>query len=149
MFGLIARLAVMVSLPAISLMKKAHAGGAYQVAVSQYSNELIIALCIILMMLGCLASILTPDPEGVPVTKPAAKLVYSVFGSITALAYILFYEKELSAVHAAWVGGVSFVAPAVIPSLKGLVFELIPIAMKTLKRLFSKWIGADRENGNE
>lgn len=139
----------MLSLPAISFMKKANAGGVYQTAVSQYPNELIIILCGLTMILGCLASIVTPDPDGVPRTKPAAKLIYSVFGSITALVYIVFYEKELSIVHAAWVGGVSFVSPAVVPSLKALVFELIPIAMRTLKALFSKWIGADGGKGND
>lgn len=139
----------MLSLPAVSFMKKANAGGVYQTAVSQYPNELIIILCGVTMILGCLASIVTPDPDGVPTTKPMAKLIYSVFGSITALVYIVFYEKELSIVHAAWVGGVSFVSPAVVPSLKALVFELIPIAMRTLKALFSKWIGADGGRGHD
>lgn len=149
MFGLITRLAVIVSLPAISLTRKANAGTVYQSAVSQYPNELIIALCIITVIFGCLASIVTPDPDGTTQTKPMTKAVYSVFGSITALVYIVFYEKELSIVHAAWVGGVSFVSPAVVPSLKALVFELIPIAMRTLKTLFSKWIGAERGKGND
>lgn len=149
MFGLITRLAVIVSLPAISLTRKANAGVVYQNAVSQYPNELIIALCIITVIFGCLASIVTPDPDGTTQTKPMTKAVYSVFGSITALVYIVFYEKELSIVHAAWVGGVSFVSPAVVPSLKALVFELIPIAMRTLKTLFSKWIGAEGGKGND
>lgn len=149
MFGLITRLAVLLSLPAVSFMKKANAGGVYQTAVTQYPNELIITLCIITMIFGCLASVVTPDPEGVPPTKPLTKFVYSIFGSITALVYIVFYEKELSIVNAAWVGGVSFVSPAVVPSLKALVFELIPIAMRTLKTLFSKWIGADGGKGHD
>ncbi|MFZ7857274.1 hypothetical protein, partial [Acinetobacter lwoffii] len=122
MFGLFTRLAVWLSLPVLSFIKKAHAEGVYHTAVSQYPNELIIILCGVMMVLGCLASAVTPDPDGVPPTKPIAKIVYSVFGSITALVYIVFYEKELSLVHAAWVGGVSFVAPAVVPSLKALVF---------------------------
>ena len=131
MLGLFTRLAVWLSLPVLSFVKKAHAEGVYHTAVSQYPNELIIILCGVMMVLGCLASAVTPDPDGVPPTKPLAKIVYSVFGSITALVYIVFYEKELSLVHAAWVGGVSFVAPAVVPSLKALVFDLLPVAMRS------------------
>lgn len=101
------------------------------------------------MVLGCLASAVTPDPDGVPPTKPIAKIVYSVFGSITALVYIVFYEKDLSLVHAAWVGGVSFVAPAVVPSLKALVFDLLPVAMRSLRTFITKWMGADGGKGHE
>ncbi|HRM29189.1 MAG TPA: hypothetical protein PLH48_01470 [Acinetobacter johnsonii] len=133
----------------LSFVKKAHAEGVYHTAVSQYPNELIIILCGVMMVLGCLASAVTPDPDGVPPTKPIAKIVYSVFGSITALVYIVFYEKELSLVHAAWVGGVSFVAPAVVPSLKALVFDLLPVAMRSLRTFITKWMGADGGKGHE
>ena len=149
MFGLFTRLAVWLSLPVLSFIKKAHAEGVYHTAVSQYPNELIIILCGVMMVLGCLASAVTPDPDGVPPTKPIAKIVYSVFGSITALVYIVFYEKELSLVHAAWVGGVSFVAPAVVPSLKALVFDLLPVAMRRLRAFITKWMGADGGKGHE
>lgn len=149
MFGLFTRLAVWLSLPVLSFVKKAHAEGVYHTAVSQYPNELIIILCGVMMVLGCLASAVTPDPDGVPPTKPLAKIVYSVFGSITALVYIVFYEKELSLVHAAWVGGVSFVAPAVVPSLKALVFDLLPVAMRSLRTFITKWMGADGGKGHE
>lgn len=147
MFGFLTRLAVVLSIPAFSLTKRANAG-VYHTAVSQYPNELILVLCGVMMVFGCLASIVTPDPQGVTPSKPLAKGIYSVFGSISALAYLVFYEKELSLAHAVWVGGVSFVAPAVIPSLKGLVFELIPIALQTLKTLFSRWIGGNGGQGN-
>lgn len=149
MFGLFTRLAVWLSLPVLSFVKKAHAEGVYHTAASQYPNELIIILCGVMMVLGCLASAVTPDPDGVPPTKPIAKIVYSVFGSITALVYIVFYEKELSLVHAAWVGGVSFVAPAVVPSLKALVFDLLPVAMRSLRTFITKWMGADGGKGHE
>ena len=149
MFGLFTRLAVWLSLPVLSFVKKAHAEGVYHTAVSQYPNELIIILCGVMMVLGCLASAVTPDPDGVPPTKPIAKIVYSVFGSITALVYIVFYEKELSLVHAAWVGGVSFVAPAVVPSLKALVFDLLPVAMRSLRTFITKWMSADGGKGHE
>ena len=149
MFGLFTRLAVWLSLPVLSFVKKAHAEGVYHTAVSQYPNELIIILCGVMMVLGCLASAVTPDPDGVPPTKPIAKIVYSVFGSITALVYIVFYEKDLSLVHAAWVGGVSFVAPAVVPSLKALVFDLLPVAMRSLRTFITNWMGADGGKGHE
>lgn len=149
MVGLITRLAVLLSLPALSVVKKANAGGIYQTAVSQYPNELIIILCGITMVLGCLASAVTPDPDGVPPTKPIAKIVYSVFGSIVALVYIVFYEKELSLVHAAWVGGVSFVSPAVVPSLKVMVFDLLPVVTRSLKAFITRWMGVNGGKGND
>lgn len=147
MFGFITRLAVIVSIPVISLTRKANAGVA-QTAVSQYPQELILALCGVMMLAGALASITTPDPEGVKPTNLIPKLIYSFFGSVSALTYLVFYEKDLSLVHALWVGGVSFVSPVAIPSLKALVFELMPIAMQALKNLFGKWIGQDRGDGN-
>lgn len=148
MFGLITRLSVLVSVPLLSSLRKANAGDAYQTAVSQYSNEIILILCLIMMVAGCLASVVTPDPDGVKASSPLAKFVYSIFASLVAMMYLAFYEKELTLVHAAWIGGVSFVAPAVVPSAKALVFELLPIAMKTVKDRFRKWIGAD-EKGND
>lgn len=147
MFGFIIRLAVIVSIPVISLTRKANAG-VVQTAVSQYPHELILVLCGVMMSAGALASIVTPDPEGVKPTKPMPKLIYSFFGSVSALTYLVFYEKDLSLVHALWVGGVSFVSPVAIPSLKALVFELMPIAMQTLKNFIGKWIGQSKGNGN-
>lgn len=147
MFGFITRLAVIVSIPVISLTRKANAG-VVQTAVSQYPHELILVLCGVMMTAGALASIVTPDPEGIKPIKPMPKLIYSFFGSVSALTYLVFCEKDLSLVHALWVGGVSFVSPVAIPSLKALVFELMPIAMQTLKNLFGKWIGQDKGNGN-
>lgn len=147
MFGFITRLAVIVSIPVISLTRKANAG-VVQTAVSQYPQELILALCGVMMFAGALASIVTPDPEGVKTTKPMPKLIYSFFGSVSALTYLVFCEKDLSLVHALWVGGVSFVSPVAIPSLKALVFELMPIAMQTLKSFIGKWIGQSKGNGN-
>lgn len=148
MFGLISRLLVCISIPAFSLLQKANAAGIYNTAVSTYQNELILVLCGFLMVVGCLASIVTPDPEGVTPSNPAAKLVYSIFGSISALTYLVFYQKELSLAHALWVGGVSFVSPAIVPSLKGLVFDLLPIAMQTLKQIARKWMSNSGGNGN-
>lgn len=140
MFGLLTRVAIVASIPAIGLTKRANAG-VYQQVISTYPDELILILCGILMVIGCASSIVTPDPEGVTPTSPVAKFIYSVFGSILALIYLVFYEKELALAHAAWVGGVSFVSPAIVPSLKMLTFELLPTLMGVVKnkieRLFS------------
>lgn len=142
MKGLIVRLLVVFSVPVISLLKEANAGAVYTTAVKLYSDELIITFCLVMIVVGAVASILTPDPEGVPPTKPVSKFVYSVFGSLGAMFYIAHYEQNLSIVHPTWVGGVAFVAPAIIPSLKALVFELIPVAMDALKRWVGNWIGS-------
>lgn len=63
MFGLLVRLGVVVSIPAVSLFRRANAGQLYNDAISLYSNELIIGLCLLMMCVGCLASVLTPDPS--------------------------------------------------------------------------------------
>jgi hypothetical protein len=142
MKGLIVRLLVVLSVPVFSLSKQANAGTVYTTAVKLYSDELIITFCLVMIVVGAVASILTPDPEGVPPTKPVSKFVYSVFGSLGAMFYIAHYEQNLSIVHPAWVGGVAFVAPAIIPSLKALVFELLPVAKDALKNWFGRWLGS-------
>ena len=140
--NLIARLLVVVSVPVASLFKKAHAGTVYNNVVSSYPNELIISLCLIMIVVGAVASIMTPDPEGVPKISAMTKFIYSIFGSLAAMFYIAHYEHNLSIVHPTWVGGVAFVAPAIIPSLKALVFELLPVAKDAAKRWIEKWIGS-------
>ncbi|EOG9726780.1 hypothetical protein U2E72_13165 [Acinetobacter baumannii] len=146
MFGLLVRLGVVVSIPAVSLFRRANAGQLYNDAISLYSNELIIGLCLLMMCVGCLASVLTPDPDGVTPIKPLAKFVYSLFGSLGALFYIAYYESDLSIVHPAWVGGVSFVAPAIVPSLKALVFDVLPVAMDFAKKWIDRWLGGKGGN---
>jgi len=151
MFGLITRLSVMFGLPVVSIFNKAHAG-VYYTAVSQYPNELIILLSVVMMVVGCLASIVAQDPEGAKPISPLTKFVYSVFGSCMAFVYLVFYAKEISLIHAFWVGGVSFVAPAVVPSAKTLVFDLLPVAHKAIKGvvtgIIEKWSGG-KGNSNE
>lgn len=141
MKGLFVRLLIVFSVPLLSLVKEANAGTVYTTAIKLYSNELIIGFCLVMIIVGSVASIITPDPEGVPPIKPVSKFIYSVFGSFGAMFYIVHYEQNLSIVHPTWVGGVAFVAPAIIPSLKALVFELIPVAKDALKRWIGNWIG--------
>lgn len=143
MFGLgfIGRLAVIASVPLVSALQKANAGELLDTTVNQYSTEAIIVLSILMMIVGCVAFILSPDPDGVPKTKATSKVAFSIFGSLSAFLYIVQYENSLNLIHAAWIGGVSYAAPAFIPSLKALVYELIPVALKRLKDLAAKFIG--------
>ena len=143
MFGLLTRLAIVASIPVFSFIRKANAG-IYEQAMANHQDELILILCGILMVIGCLASIVTPDPEGVAQTKPIHKLIYSLFGSISAFVYLVFYEKELSIVYALWVGGVSYVSPAIIPSLKALTFELLPTLHGVIKKFVQGFSGSGK-----
>lgn len=143
MFGLLTRVAVVVSMPLIGFTKKANAG-VYQQVISTYPDELILMLCGILIVFGCMASIVTPDPDGVTPSKPAAKFVYSLFGSFLALIYLVFYEKELVLAHAAWAGGVSFVSPAIVPALKKLTFDLLPAVMAWIGKRVEQFIGGNK-----
>jgi len=142
MFGLTWRVALVFSVPVVSLSRKANAGTLYHNAVTIYQTELLIALCLLMMCVGCLASIITPDPDGVQPIKPMAKFVYSLLGSLSAMFYIGYYEQQLTIVHPAWVGGVAFVAPAIVPSVKKLVFELLPVAHNAAKAFLTRWLGS-------
>lgn len=141
MFGLIARLGVIFSVPLASVFNKAYAGELLDKTVSEYSVESIIVLCGVMMIAGCIAFIMSPDPEGVPKVKAISKVAFSIFGSLTAFLYIVQYEQPLNIVHAAWIGGVSYASPAFIPSLKALVYELVPVATRRLKDFATRFIG--------
>ncbi|WP_111861143.1 hypothetical protein [Acinetobacter sp. CFCC 10889] len=149
MFGLIFRLAIVFSIPIASIFRKANAGELLDTAVNEYSVEAIIVLCVLMMIVGCFASILTPEPEGIAPTKVFSKVVFSIFGSLCAFIYIVHIEKGLNLVHAAWVGGVSYAAPAIIPSLKALVYELIPVAKQHIKDFLSRFFGGSGRGSNE
>lgn len=146
MFSLFGRLAVIFSMPIASVFRKANAGELLERTVDQYSIEAIIFGCIVTMIIGCIAFILSPEPEGVVKTKATQKVAFSVFGSVIAFIYIAHYEDELNIIHMAWIGGVSYVSPAFIPSLKVLVYELIPVAIRRIKDYAVKFLGG---NSNE
>ena len=141
MFGLIARLGVIFSVPLASVFNNANAGELLDKTVNEYSVEAIIVLCGVMMVAGCIAFIMSPEPEGVPKSKAISKVAFSIFGSLMAFLYIVQYEQNLNIVHAAWIGGVSYASPAFIPSLKALVYELIPVAIQRLKNIASRLIG--------
>lgn len=143
MFGLIFRVGILISLPFFSLVRRANAGVLLDSAVENYSVELIVVLCFLMMIVGCLASILTEEPLGVAPTKVSSKIVFALFGSLCAFMYIAQYEEKLSMVHAAWIGGVAFASPAVIPSCKALVYELIPVAKERIKILIARIFGSN------
>lgn len=145
MFGLLTRLSVIFSVPVISALQNAYAGEVYKKVVNEYSDEAIIFLCLVVIPIGSIASILTPDPATEQKISVIAKLVYSILASIIAMVYIIHFEKQLSIVHVAWVAGVAFVAPSVVPSLKALIFELLPTIKDNLKKRINAFFGIENK----
>lgn len=139
MFGLVGRLFVLFSIPVVSAFKRASAGTELDQAVAQYSTELILVLCGVMMIVGCLASSITKDPDGVTATSFQSKAISSLFGSLIAICYLVYSDQEVSLIHAVWIGGVSFVSPQLIPSLKSVVRDLIPTAQQAIKDFAEKW----------
>ncbi len=80
-----------------------------------YSDVILIASCIVLMIFGSTIGYFFPTPKygAKPFPKPI-KLMISVFGGVLAFVYYIHTEKNITPAVIIWVAGVSFVFPAII-----------------------------------
>jgi hypothetical protein len=81
----------------------------------QYSDELIAVSCLILLVLrsGIGVFYKTPVYGGKPLSL-WLKAPICVAGGFIAFLYSLYLDKSLTLLTPIWVGGVSFIAPAII-----------------------------------
>lgn len=81
----------------------------------QYSDELIVVACIFLLVLCSIIGVFykTPLYGGKPIPLPL-KVPICVAGGFCAFLYCLHVDKALTLITPCWVGGMSFIAPAII-----------------------------------
>ncbi len=112
-YALAWRTLLVFGVPFFTSVQHAHAG-LYVDAAKAYADELIIAACLVCLMLGTLLGAYFPDDEGIkPLAKPV-KALSSLFLGVIAFLYVLHVDQKLTIINALWVGGVAFVAPAMI-----------------------------------
>lgn len=81
----------------------------------QYSDELIVVACLILLVLSSIIGVFykTPVYGGKPMSL-WLKAPICIAGGFIAFLYSLYLDKSLTLLTPIWVGGVSFIAPAII-----------------------------------
>jgi hypothetical protein len=95
--------------------------------ITQYPSELILSACIVCWILGSLLGAYYPVPEELQ-QKPMSinlKILVSFTGGIVAFIYLISVDKALILINALWIGGVSFVAPAIIQAVQSLLIRSI------------------------
>lgn len=106
-----------------------------------YSNELIVVACLILLVLSSIIGVFykTPVYGGKPLSL-WLKAPICIAGGFIAFLYSLYLDKCLTLLTPIWVGGVSFIAPAIIHLVHaalikhfGLVAGTDPELMKKLE----------------
>jgi len=81
----------------------------------QYSDELIAVSCLFLLVLSSVIGVFykTPVYGGKPLSL-WLKAPICIAGGFIAFLYSLYLDKSLTLLTPIWVGGVSFIAPAII-----------------------------------
>ncbi|HCA5287670.1 TPA: hypothetical protein MW252_003815 [Acinetobacter nosocomialis] len=81
----------------------------------QYSDELIVIACIVLLILCSVIGVFyrTPVYGGKPIPL-LLKIPICVTGGLFAFLYCLHIDKALTLFTPFWVGGISFISPAII-----------------------------------
>lgn len=119
------RLLLVMSYP-FFLMQRGYASPVDQFA-AHYPSELILGACLICWILGSLLGAYYPVPEELK-QRPMSinlKILVSMSGGFIAFLYVLNVDKTLTLINPIWVGGVSFVAPAIIQGVHALLARFI------------------------
>lgn len=119
LFQLFWRIVLVFSVPMLSMMRRA-AAGQYIDSAAVYADELIVFGCVICLLIGAFLGVKYPAPESETPLSPSVKAAASVLGGISAFIYVLHVDKQLTLLNPLWVGGVAFVAPAIIQIIRPL-----------------------------
>lgn len=118
---------------------------------TQYSDSLIIFLCLFVVAVGSVLGVFYPTPEYGSRPMPSwLKGIVSVTAGILAFAYYIDTKKSISPAVCIWVAGVSFVAPAILHlihasaikmfsmnlSIFGIKIKLTAADLKRIKKSF-------------
>lgn len=120
------RLAVVLSVPLLTL-RRTFAASPLADLVATYPTELIFFGSILCLVLGSMLGTFYPVPEDVqknPMSRSVKFLVSVSFG-IAAFIYVLSIDKTLTLVNPLWVGGVAFIAPAIVEILRAWLIKVV------------------------
>lgn len=124
LFQLFWRIIIVLSVPFLTLMRRAYAGEYVNSAVA-YSDELIVFGSVVCLLVGAFLGVKYPAPESETPLTPSVKAAASTLGGISAFIYVLHVDKQLTLLNPLWVGGVAFVAPAIIQIVRPLVIGFV------------------------
>lgn len=119
LFQLFWRIVLVFSVPMLGLVRRA-AAGQYIDSAAVYADELIVFGSIVCLLIGAFLGVKYPAPESETPLAPSVKAAASILGGISAFIYVLHVDKQLTLLNPLWVGGVAFVAPAIIQIIRPL-----------------------------
>lgn len=121
-----------------------HSPGLGDLAV-QYSDELIVAACIFLLVISSVTGVLykTPVYGGKPLPM-TVKAPVCVAGGFCAFLYCLHVDKALTLLTPMWVGGMSFIAPAILHLVHALLIKHFGMRLGVDQAVLDQLEAADR-----
>lgn len=125
------RLAVFLSVPVLTLRRTFAAASPLADLVAEYPTELIFFGSILCLLLGSLLGTFYPVPEDVK-KRPMSlgiKFLVSVSFGVIAFIYVLHIDKGLTLLNPVWVGGVAFIAPAIIEIVRAWLIKAVSSKM--------------------
>lgn len=124
------RLAVFLSVPFLTL-RRTFAASPLADLVAGYPTELIFFGSILCLILGSLTGTFYPVPEDVK-KRPMSlgiKFLVSVSFGVIAFIYVLHIDKGLTLLNPVWVGGVAFIAPAIVEIVRAWLIKAVSSKM--------------------
>lgn len=114
----------------------------------QYSNELIVAACLFLLVISSIIGVFyrTPVYGGVPLPL-ALKAPVCIAGGFCAFLYCLHVDKALTLLTPMWVGGMSFIAPAILHLVHALLIKHFGMKLGVDQELLNQLQAADSVDG--
>jgi hypothetical protein len=125
------RLSFALSVPFLTPQKSTAAASPLAVLVADYPTELIFIGSLLCLFLGSLLGTFYPVPDDVK-TKPMSlsiKFLVSVSFGVAAFIYVLSVDGSLTLVNPLWVGGVAFIAPAIVEIVRAWLIKAVSSKM--------------------
>lgn len=96
----------------------------------QYSNELLVAACLFLLVLSSIIGVFykTPVYGGKPLPL-SLKAPVCVAGGFCAFLYCLHADQKLTLLTPIWVGAMSFIAPAILHLVHAVLIKHFGVKM--------------------
>ncbi len=127
LWALVWRLCIVLSVPILTLRRALAADSPLVNLAATYPTELIFGGSILCLILGSLLGTFYPVPDDVkkqPMSLGIKFLVSISFG-IVAFIYVLHVDKSLTLVNPLWVGGVAFIAPAIVEIVRAWLIKAV------------------------